>query len=85
MTEKITIRRHPDGWHVTRPAFGFAPAGMSTTVYRSGVVALGSLNGPATGGSSGAGVVTGASYWMAPLSWRGYPTRPRWIHAGEGA
>lgn len=74
MTEKITIRRRADGWHVTRPPFGFGPA--TTAVYPTGRAALGSLTRQ---GLASANAVTQATDFTLYQH-----HRPRWIGASGG-
>jgi hypothetical protein len=80
LTEKITIKRHPDGWHVSRPAYGFGRS--STTVYSNGAAALASLTCSGLGSGSSS---TDRGYFTLQLwSWTGLPSRrPRWIEASS--
>ena len=80
---KITIRCHEDGWHVTRPSFGFGPA--MTTVYPTGAAAIGSLTRQAVG-SAGPTVERSINGYAHGLSAGWEPPRqfrPRWFEASE--
>lgn len=79
MTVKITVKREADGWHVTRPPFGFTPA--TVTVYPTGAQAIASLGRHAAGTAGSSAALNVGSYVPGLPSKQGQAVRPRWLEA----